>query len=421
MSTVAVSPSNSISMLAERYAAVRAQSTALARPLSPEDACVQSMDDASPAKWHLAHTSWFFETFVLAQSNTNYTPFDPNYRVLFNSYYNAVGAQYSRPHRGLLTRPSLSDIHAYRSHIDTQMSRVIEGDIDPELAAIIEVGLHHEQQHQELLLVDIKHLLSCNPVAPAYIAHVERPVLATSELSFCDYPGGIIRVGADGTDFSFDNERPCHDALLHEYSLATRPITNKEYLAFISDGGYHNSLLWLADGWATVKKHDWEAPMYWRNTDDQWFEFSLTGEHPLVPNAPVVHISYYEADAYARWANARLPTETEWEFAANDTATHGNFVEHEYLHPQANGSTDLSHPTQLFGDVWEWTMSPYMPYPGFQTPAGAIGEYNGKFMSGQMVLRGGCCVTPHEHIRATYRNFFYPANRWQFGGIRLAR
>ena len=406
--------------LATRYLAVRAQTDELASRLSAEDACVQSMPDASPAKWHMAHTTWFFETFVLAPNINGYIEFDAAFRVLFNSYYNAVGEQYSRPHRGLLTRPSLESIRAYRQHVDASLIELLECRLDSSLLDVIEVGLHHEQQHQELLLMDVKHLFSCNPTFPAYTNLDDRSSHVT-EHRFFDFGGGILSIGATSDDFSFDNERPCHDALLHEYSLATRPITNKEYLAFISDGGYHNSLLWLADGWATVKKHDWEAPMYWRNTDDQWFEFSLTGEHPLVPNAPVVHISYYEADAYARWANARLPTETEWEFAANDTATHGNFVEHEYLHPQANGSTDLSHPTQLFGDVWEWTMSPYMPYPGFQTPAGAIGEYNGKFMSGQMVLRGGCCVTPHEHIRATYRNFFYPANRWQFGGIRLAR
>ncbi len=420
MSTVAATPTRTVSRLARRYNAVRTQSTALARPLSSEDACVQSMDDASPSKWHLAHTSWFFETFVLAAHNSNYTPFDSNYRVLFNSYYNAVGEQYSRPHRGLLTRPSLTEIYAYRDHIDDRMSRLFEGDLDPGLCDIIEVGLHHEQQHQELLLMDIKHLFSCNPIAPAYTARANLPDGDAQDLTFFDFPEGIVRIGAEGQAFSFDNERPCHAALLHEYALGSRPITNGEYLEFIQDGGYRSPLLWLADGWATIQKCAWQAPMYWSEIDGEWFEFSLSGRTPLVLAAPVVHVSYYEADAYARWANARLPTEAEWEFAAGGSAVDGNFVESQCLQPQAGLASD-AHPAQLFGDVWEWTMSPYTPYPGFQTPSGAIGEYNGKFMSGQMVLRGGCCVTPADHIRKTYRNFFYPANRWQFGGIRLAR
>lgn len=420
MSTVAAAPS-SVNILSERYRAVRAQSAALARPLSPEDACVQSMDDASPAKWHLAHTSWFFETFVIAAHDSNYSPLDPNYRVLFNSYYNAVGAQYSRPHRGLLTRPSLSDIYAYRDHVDLEMSRLIETDLDSDLCAVIEVGLHHEQQHQELLLMDIKHLFSCNPVAPAYITHLDQPQRSTPALTYCNFPGGIVRVGHSGSEFSFDNERPCHDVILQEYSLASRPTTNREYLEFIHDGGYDSPLLWFADGWATIQKQAWRAPLYWRKIDGEWFEFTLAGQRPLMLEAPVVHVSYYEADAYARWANARLATEAEWEFAANDAPIQGNFVENGSLQPQPGGAIATSQASQLFGDVWEWTMSPYTPYPGFKTPIGAIGEYNGKFMSGQMVLRGGCCVTPSEHIRKTYRNFFYPANRWQFGGIRLAR
>ena len=420
MSTVAATPTSNLSCLAERYNAIRAQSAALARPLSSEDACVQSMDDASPSKWHLAHTSWFFETFVLAANNSNYAPFDPNYRVLFNSYYNAVGEQYSRPHRGLLTRPSLAEIYAYRGHVDEHMSRLIDGDPDPQVGDIIEVGLHHEQQHQELLLMDIKHLFSCNPVAPAYRAPSNAPKRDAEILTFCDFPGGIVRIGAEGSAFSFDNERPCHAALLQEYALASRPITNAEYLEFIQDGAYNSPLLWLVDGSATIQKCAWEAPLYWSEIDGEWFEFSLSGQHPLVLAAPVVHVSYYEADAYARWANARLATEAEWESAASGASMKGNFVENRYLHPQADGDNQ-PHPAQLFGDVWEWTMSPYTPYPGFQTLIGAIGEYNGKFMSGQMVLRGGCCVTPGDHIRKTYRNFFYPANRWQFGGIRLAR
>ena len=421
MSSAAVETSN-VSTLVERYCAVRAQSAALARPLSSEDACVQSMEDASPAKWHLAHTTWFFETFLLAPRLPNYSPFDPDYRVLFNSYYNAVGEQYSRPLRGLLTRPCLSEIYVYREHVDEQMTRLIEAAADPSMLDVIEVGLHHEQQHQELLLMDIKHLFSCNPISPAYSSNDVGSGLDTSVLSFCEFDGGIVRIGAQGADFSFDNERPCHDALIQDYALASRLITNHDYLEFIRDDGYTSPLLWLADGWTTVQKCAWRAPMYWREIDGDWFEFTLAGIRPLNLAAPVVHVSYYEADAYARWAKARLATEAEWESAANAMATVGNFVENGYLQPQPYGSDHVpTQPTQLFGDVWEWTMSPYTPYPGFQTPIGAIGEYNGKFMSGQMVLRGGSCVTPQKHIRCTYRNFFYPANRWQFGGIRLAR
>ena len=420
MSTISATPVNNASGLAARYNAIRAQSAALVRPLSSEDACVQSMDDASPAKWHLAHTSWFFETFVLAANKSNYTPFDPIYRVLFNSYYNAVGDQYSRPHRGLLTRPSLAEIYAYRDHVDDQMSRLLDRDLDPQVRDIIEVGLHHEQQHQELLLMDIKHLFSINPITPAYMIHSDVPKRAATDLTFFDFPGGVIRIGADGSAFAFDNERPIHAALLQDYALGSRPITNAEFLEFIDDGAYSNPLLWLADGWATIQKCAWKAPLYWSEIDGEWFEFGLRGQRPLVLAAPVVHVSYYEADAYSRWANARLATEAEWEFAASGAALNGNFVENGYLEPRP-GDDSRTHPTQLFGDVWEWTMSPYTPYPGFRAPDGGIGEYNGKFMSGQMVLRGGCCVTPGDHIRKTYRNFFYPANRWQFGGIRLAR
>ena len=378
------------------------------------------MDDASPSKWHLAHTSWFFETFVLEVHNSNYSPFDPNYRVLFNSYYNSIGEQYSRPHRGLLTRPSLEEIYSYRDHVDYHMSLFFDQKPDRELWDTIEIGLHHEQQHQELLLMDIKHLFSCNPLSPEYVAPIARSNQAAKTLTFYDFPGGNVQVGADRGAFSFDNERPRHPQILQEYALASRPITNLEFLEFIQDGAYNNPLLWLADGWATIRKFSWEAPMYWRKIENKWFEFTLTGLHELVLHAPVVHVSYYEADAYARWANARLPTEAEWESAAGNSSMTGNFVENLYLQPQPIDDKNLQL-SQLFGDVWEWTMSPYTPYPGYQAPMGAIGEYNGKFMSGQIVLRGGCCVTPADHIRKTYRNFFYPANRWQFGGIRLAR
>jgi len=408
--------------LLDRYHAVRLRSEALIRTLSAEDACVQSMPDASPAKWHLAHTTWFFETFVLDAGGGKYAVFDPDYRVLFNSYYNAVGEQYPRPHRGLLTRPALDTIVEYRAHVDEHMSRVLEIGPDPVTASVIEVGLHHEQQHQELLLMDIKHLFSCNPTAPAYHDRARFHRGSQTPHSFVEFGGGIVRIGADGEGFSFDNERPRHDTLLQDFALGSRLVTNREFLEFVRDDGYGTPLLWLSDGWSTIRSQGWRAPLYWRDIDGEWFEFTLAGAQPLPLDAPVVHVSYYEADAYARWAEARLPTEAEWETAAATLACSGNFVEQQDLHPMplADCATDAA-PAQMFGDVWEWTMSPYMPYPGFSPPAGAIGEYNGKFMSGQMVLRGGCCVTPADHIRASYRNFFYPGNRWQFGGIRLAR
>ncbi len=408
---------------ADRYDAIRTQSLALAEPLSAEDACVQSMPDASPAKWHLAHTTWFFETFVLEPAMPQYPVFDPDYRVLFNSYYNAVGEQYSRPDRGLLTRPELATILAYRAHVDHHLRELFNRGLDSDTAAIVEVGLHHEQQHQELLLMDIKHLFSRNPIAPRYKS---APAAVSGDkppggLVFAPFEGGVRTIGADGGGFSFDNERPRHTTLLHEFGLGSRLVTNREYRDFITDGGYTSPLLWLADGWARIREQAWEAPLYWRRMDDEWSEFTLTGERPLALDEPVVHVSYYEADAYARWAGARLPTEAEWECAAESVTPNGNFVENRYLHPQAPARGADAGVQQLFGDVWEWTMSAYSPYPGFTTPAGAIGEYNGKFMSGQMVLRGGCCVTPQSHIRASYRNFFYPHNRWQFAGIRLAR
>lgn len=407
----------------DRFATVRQRSDDLARNLSAEDACVQSMDDASPAKWHLAHTTWFFETFVLGATNPDYVAFDANFRVLFNSYYNAVGEQYSRPHRGLLTRPSLAKVRDYRAHIDEQMKQLLSSGIDRSLENVIEVGLHHEQQHQELLLMDIKHLFSCNPTAPAYQDRSTQARQPTQALRYTRFDGAVESVGAQSDEFSFDNERPRHQTLLHDFSLGSRLVTNGEYLEFINDRAYASPLLWLADGWSKVQGEAWEAPAYWRAIDDQWFEFTLSGLQALDLNAPVVHVSYYEADAFARWSGARLPTEAEWESVAANAPVHGNFVEEGHLHPVAAAPDidDGDTPMQLFGDVWEWTMSPYIAYPGFETPAGAIGEYNGKFMSGQMVLRGGCCATPLSHIRASYRNFFYPHNRWQFGGIRLAK
>ncbi len=408
---------------AERYDQIRTQSQRLAEPLSAEDACVQSMPDASPAKWHLAHTTWFFETFVLESAVPGYTRFDNNYRVLFNSYYNAVGEQYSRPDRGLLTRPAFATILEYRAHVDRHMRTLFDHGLEHDTAAVVEVGLHHEQQHQELMLMDIKHLFSRNPLAPGYTTARTAPVVKPAtpgELAFIRFEGGVKTIGADAETFSFDNERPRHDTLLREFGLGSRLVTNREYRDFIADGGYDSPLLWLADGWATIREKAWRAPLYWRGTDEEWREFTLSGERNLALDEPVSHVSYYEADAYARWAGARLPTEAEWECAAESAAVSGNFVEQGQLHPQAPDRV-ANGVQQLFGDVWEWTMSAYSPYPGFTTPAGAIGEYNGKFMSVQMVLRGGCCVSPQSHLRASYRKFFYPHNRWQFSGIRLAR
>jgi ergothioneine biosynthesis protein EgtB len=406
--------------LRARYDAVRARSLELVRPLSAEDACVQSMPDASPAKWHLAHVTWFFETFVLASNEKPFAAFHPAYRELFNSYYNAVGPQYPRPARGLLTRPPLAEVLAYREAVDARMHAVIAR-ADAATCAVIELGLEHEQQHQELLLMDIKHLFSLNPLAPAYRAPAPvaggRPPGGPRWRRFTE---GLVEVGhGDDGGFHFDNETPRHRAWLAPHLIATRPVTNGEYLAFIEDGGYDTPTLWLADGWRERQTQGWRAPAYWREVDGAWFEFTLGGLEALDLDAPVCHVSHYEADAYAQWAQARLPTEFEWEAAAAGAAVDGNFLESGLLHPRAGGDGDGL--AQLYGDVWEWTRSAYLPYPGFQTPAGAIGEYNGKFMSSQMVLRGGCCASPRAHLRATYRNFFYPHQRWAFSGIRLAR
>ncbi len=405
--------------LAARYARVRAASEALIAPLSAEDACAQSMPDASPAKWHLAHTAWFFETVVIEALEPAYrSPFD-GYRVLFNSYYQSIGRQHARPSRGLLTRPSLAEVLDYRHAIDARVARHLDRGVPPALAALVELGLQHEQQHQELLLMDVKHLLAQNPLAPAYDALPLPPRRAAPALDWLGYEGGLVDVGADDTGFTFDNERPRHRCFLAPYALASRPVTNAEFAAFIADGGYRQPLLWLADGWTTLQHEGWSHPAYWLPREDSAHdEFTLGGRRPLDPDAPVCHLSYYEADAYARWAGARLPTEQEWEHAAAPLPLGGNFVEHRLLQPAAATSEGL---VQMFGDVWEWTASPYVPYPGFRPLAGAVGEYNGKFMANQLVLRGGCCVSPRDHLRASYRNFFYPHQRWPFTGLRLAR
>jgi ergothioneine biosynthesis protein EgtB len=379
------------------------------------------MPDVSPTKWHLAHTSWFFETFVLIPTLPHYSPFHPMYGYLFNSYYNAVGERHARPQRGLLTRPTVEEIYQYRAHVDEHMQALLLNGDEARLAAVadvIELGLHHEQQHEELLLTDLKHVLSCNPLRPAYRELPSSPAGTSGPLGWQAYPGGIAWLGHDGAGFAFDNELPRHRVFLEPFRLGTRLVTNGEYLAFMADGGYTRPELWLSDGWNTVNAQDWQAPLYWEQRDGNWHEFTLGGLRPVAPNAPVCHVSYYEADAYARWAGARLPTEVEWEVAAAALRPAGNFVESEAFHPVPAPPGDGLR--QMYGDVWEWTASAYSPYPGFRPTAGALGEYNGKFMCSQLVLRGGSCATPLSHIRASYRNFFPPDARWQFSGIRLA-
>jgi ergothioneine biosynthesis protein EgtB len=391
----------------------------LCEPLAVEDYGVQPMDDASPPKWHLAHTSWFFETFILKNVLQDYRAFHPLFEHLFNSYYNGVGQPFPRPRRGHLSRPTVAEIEDYRSWVDDHMERLLEGGAAAEVLQHTELGLHHEQQHQELLLTDLKYNFGHNPLKPGYRS--PRPAAApqTSRLTFSSQEGGLIEVGVDvAAGFCFDNETPVHRVYLEPYELADRLVTCEEYLAFMADGGYRTPSLWLSDGWSWVQKTGIEAPLYWSAADDGWREYRLTGEVEVDGNSPVVHVSGYEADAFARWAGCRLPTEAEWEaVAAAETPSGGNFVESERYHPAPAG-TDAR---QLFGDVWEWTSSAYGPYPGYRPLGGVLGEYNGKFMSNQLVLRGGSCATPRSHIRPTYRNFFYPPDRWQFTGIRLAR
>jgi len=406
--------------LRTRYQAVRRATVWLADPLTAEDCTVQSMPDVSPTKWHLGHTSWFFETFVLA-TRPDYRPFMPELRVLFNSYYNTVGEQHPRPQRGLLTRPALDTVQAYREWVDEHLTAVLESlsPSDP-LADVVEVGLHHEQQHQELILMDIKHVFSCNPLRPVYREREIGPQIAAPPLRWQRFDGGVHEIGHAGEGFAFDNETPRHRVLLEPFELASRPVTAGEWLEFMRADGYGKPELWLSDGWATVQQQGWQAPSYWFQADGQWRMMTLAGPRRLRLEEPVCHVSYYEADAYARWAGARLPTEAEWEVAAAGKPLEGNFLEQARFHPSPLRGEDRGL-LQLFGDVWEGTQSPYTPYPGYRPPAGALGEYNGKFMCNQMVLRGGCCVTPASHIRATYRNFFYPHQRWQFAGLRLAR
>jgi ergothioneine biosynthesis protein EgtB len=415
--SAAPAPSLAASGLAKAYQRVRSRTLHLCRTLRPEDTVAQSMADASPTKWHLAHTTWFFEEFVLSRG-ADYTMLHPSWRFLFNSYYQSVGPMHCRAARGMITRPDWSEVLAYRARIDELMQERLELGLEPELENVVTLGLHHEQQHQELLLTDIKHLFSRHPDEPAYDPHLPRPDPGTaSALLYLPGPEGAIAIGHDGAGFSFDNERPRHTVWLAPYQLAERPVSNAEFREFVLDGAYRTPTLWLSEGWRCIQQNGLRHPLYW--ADDLQSEFTLGGRRDFDPHAPVCHISYYEADAFARWAQARLPTEAEWEaLAAGADPARGHFQESGHLQPRATACTGLR---QMLGDVWEWTASAYVGYPGFRVPPGALGEYNGKFMCGQWVLRGGSCVTPREHIRSTYRNFFYPPDRWQFMGLRLAR
>lgn len=409
------------SSLLQRYMQTREMSMHLCAPLSVEDHALQPMPDASPAKWHLAHTTWFFETFVLSQYMQDFRPYHPAFRNLFNSYYNAVGERPLRALRHVLSRPSLDEVHAYRLYVDEAMVHLLTLPVDTEAAKLIELGINHEQQHQELIVTDVKNGLHANPLRPAYRS-VPRQGLSSaspvSPLTWQSFPEGLYAIGFEGSGFAFDNEGPAHKVFLQSFRLASRLVTNGEYLEFMRDGAYGNPMLWLSDAWDAVRGNGWQAPLYWEQHDGEWLNYTMDGLDPLRLDEPVCHISFYEADAYARWAGARLPNEFEWEVAARSCPIEGNFVESDALHPRAAaGEASL---TQMFGDVWEWTSSPYVAYPGFTPAAGAVGEYNGKFMCNQMILRGGSCATPQSHMRATYRNFFPPHARWQFMGVRLA-
>lgn len=415
---------NDPAQLSAAYVAVRSQTMRLIDGLTPEDCLLQSMADASPVKWHLAHVTWFFEVFVLASIRglPGYQDFDPAFRVLFNSYYEGVGARHPRPERGMLSRPPLDQVLRYRRHVDAHILELLADDeLAPELRSLVELGLHHEQQHQELILTDLKHHFSRNPVAPAYREPGAPRRETPPPLAFVEFTGGLAEIGHAGGGFAFDNESPRHRVWLEPYALANRPVTHGEYIEFIHDGGYRRPDLWLSDGWDTCQREQWQAPLYWRREGPAWRQFTLHGMADLDMSAPVCHLSYYEADAYARWAGGRLPTEAEWEHAVQTMGNPegGNFLENELFHPRCGMAGEGLR--QMFGDVWEWTQSAYLPYPGFRPAPGAVGEYNGKFMINQMVLRGGSCATPRSHLRPSYRNFFPPQARWQFSGLRLAR
>ncbi len=411
----------------DRFEAVRRDTEALAANLTPEDQSIQSMPDVSPTKWHLAHTTWFFETFVLSRLDPDYRIFDPAFAYLFNSYYEAVGPRHPRSERGLLSRPTVDVVGAYRDHIGAAMARFAERAAEPawlEAVPLIELGVHHEQQHQELILMDIKHVFSVNPLLPAFQAPQPQIAAPATQLGWFEHEGGLVEIGHHGQGFAFDNETPRHKVWLEPFRLAARPATCGEFLQFIEAGGYRQPEFWLSDGWATAREQGWDAPLYWQRDDGAWSIFTLSGKRRLNPSEPVCHVSFFEADAYARWAGKRLPTEAEWEVAAERVQVAGNFADRRQFHPSADRASTAENsgalPRQMFGEVWEWTASPYIPYPRFRPAAGAVGEYNGKFMCNQMVLRGGAAVTPAGHLRPSYRNFFPPAARWAFAGLRLA-
>jgi ergothioneine biosynthesis protein EgtB len=410
--------------LAGQYAAVRARTEELCAPLEREDYLLQSMPEASPVNWHLAHTTWFFETFILTPHLPGYRPFHPLFGFLFNSYYEAVGPRWPRPQRGLLSRPTVDEVYQYRRHVDEQVGVLLGPGHSARLARAAEalvLGLHHEQQHQELILTDLQHAWSANPLHPVYRDLKPEVGVPPPVAEWVPFPEGLVEVGHDGDGFGYDNESPRHRVFLEGYRLANRLTTNGEFLAFLADGGYDNPGLWLSDGWAARQTRGWEAPLYWQQREGEWYTTTLAGLRPLDPQAPVCHVSFYEADAFARWASARLPREAEWEAAATVPLA-GHFQEGGRFRPSVTLAEDDRGPLfQMFGEVWQWTASPYVGYPGYQPSAGALGEYNGKFMCNQMVLRGASCATPRSHARRSYRNFFPPDARWQFTGIRLAR
>jgi len=411
--------------LLDRYRTVRAATTALTRGLVPEDQVVQSMPDVSPTKWHLAHTTWFWETFLLVPHQPGYDLHHPEYPFLFNSYYVQAGERHCRAQRGYLSRPTVDEVGLYRAHVDQAMEAFLEGAGDrhsPEVLSLVELGLNHEQQHQELMVTDLKHVFSVNPLRPVYREREGEEASDPGTMGWVEVPEGIHEVGWAGPGFAYDNEEPRHRRFLEAVSVADRLVTCGEYLAFMEDGGYRCPELWMSAGWAAAQEGGWTEPFYWEKRNGEWWIFTLAGMRPLDPHEPVCHVNWYEADAYARWAGARLPREEEWEVLAAGVPVEGNLVESRRFHPAGVGKASPERPLrQLFGDVWEWTSSPYSPYPGFRTAPGAVGEYNGKFMVNQFVLRGGSCATPASHLRHTYRNFFPPDASWQFTGIRLAR
>lgn len=394
---------------------VRQRSTDLAAPLSGEDMMLQSMEDASPAKWHLAHTTWFFEEFILKPRDPSYRSVDERFAFLFNSYYVQAGPRHARDKRGMISRPDIGAVEAYRAHVEDNLLRLLNAgrdDVD-DIAMLVELGCHHEMQHQELLVTDLLHAFSYNPLMPAYRDPEPMPIVTAEPLAFIHDDGGLVQIGHQGPGFAFDCESPCHKTYLAPFRIANRAVTNGEWIAFIADGGYRTAELWLMDGWVVCQREHWDAPLYWWQQDGEWWSYTLRGPQPVNLDAPVVHVSYYEADAFARWAGARLPHEAEHEISARTTVIEGNFAESNAFRPLPGGG--------MWGDVWEWTQSPFTPYPGFRPPDGALGEYNGKFMVNQMVLRGGSCATPRLQMRTSYRNFFYPHQRWQMMGLRLAK